>query len=512
MEKDAFAKLLDNSWQTFRQQLLEAFPDDLGVHHTSSLKSPKVDHHSSFKSRKVMESAGVSEITEIDEDVYIAKGMHATEALQTSQRLRVRLGAITSMKLVSGQSLHDAVSSADGTFESDNPYGTPVWSWPSATSQSFRKSVQNVAVTSFTPRRTYNLVPAQALMELFLAEEGGIHKRLFGPRLMTQFQAMKEILLAGDTNRLVAELTFVRINDLATPPEPTHPLMYIEPFVGLLIVCNGIMIGFQTDPLFENWPGWIWFELAFASILLMEIGLRMHLLRCRGYWWGPERLWNWFDVFLAGTGVSDVTIQIATWHKTIPNTMFTAFRCFTGECVNHQGHSITSLLADEFGVIFILSFVASYMLVTMGIFNVILAVYVDITMKAAKEELLKKFAAAHRDFMAMEEAFDFTGKNFNPMPALFTDDDVHEQIEISKELFLVVIQDHSVQRLMDDLDLPPDRANLFEVIDADGSGTLHITELVQGLLKIRGDISKSDTVASLLATKAVQRIDPRSRH
>lgn len=36
---------------------------------------------------------------------------------------------------------------------SDNPYGTPVWSWPSATSQSFRKSVQNVAVTSFTPRR-----------------------------------------------------------------------------------------------------------------------------------------------------------------------------------------------------------------------------------------------------------------------------------------------------------------------------------------------------------------------
>eukprot|EP00434_Breviolum_minutum_P043847 symbB.v1.2.039105.t1/scaffold6352.1/size18804/2 len=57
---------------------------------------------------------------------------------------------------------------------------------------------------------------------------------------------------------------------------------------------------------------------------------------------------------------------------------------------------------------------------------------------------------------------------------------------------------------MDELDLPPDRANLFEVIDADGSGTLHITELVQGLLQIRGEIKKSDTVAALLATKAVQ--------
>ena len=29
-------------------------------------------------------------------------------------------------------------------------------------------------------------------------------------------------------------------------------------------------------------------------------------------------------------------------------------------------------------------------------------------------------------------------KEFNPMPALFTDDDVREEIEISKELFLVV--------------------------------------------------------------------------
>ena len=33
-----------------------------------------------------------------------------------------------------------------------------------------------------------------------------------------------------------------------------------------------------------------------------------------------------------------------------------------------------------------------------------------------------------------------------------------------------------------------------QVIDADGSGTLHVTELVQGLLKIRGELTKSDSV------------------
>ena len=64
-------------------------------------------------------------------------------------------------------------------------------------------------------------------------------------------------------------------------------------------------------------------------------------------------------------------------------------------------------------------------------------------------------------------------------------------LSLAKPCTFEVIQDHKIQELMDELDLPPDRANLFEVIDADGSGTLHITELVQGLLKIRGDVSKS---------------------
>lgn len=188
---------------------------------------------------------------------------------------------------------------------------------------------------------------------------------------------------------------------------------------------------------------------------------------------------------------------------------------------------MTHILAREYGLVFILSYVMSYMLVTMGIFNVILAVYVDITMKAAKEneaqtaeqharesiriarttrELLKKFAAAYHLYQDLEENSSNNMEAFEirASAALFTDDELQENIEITKELFLLVIQDRDVQLLMDDLDLPPDRANLFEIIDADSSGTLHIAELVHGLLKIRGEVNKSDTIATLLATKAVQ--------
>ena len=45
---------------------------------------------------------------------------------------------------------------------------------------------------------------------------------------------------------------------------------------------------------------------------------------------------------------------------------------------------------------------------------------------------------------------------------------MHDKIAITKDLFLLIVQDRAVQKLMDDLDLPHDRANLFEIIDADG--------------------------------------------
>lgn len=116
------------------------------------------------------------------------------------------------------------------------------------------------------------------------------------------------------------------------------------------------------------------------------------------------------------------------------------------------------------------------MLVTMGIFNVILAVYVDITMKAAKEndaqtaeqysresvrvarttrELLKKFATAYHIYHSEDRGrkvpkrLSQTRMN---MGGLYADVGDHEEIAITKDLFLLIIQDRMVQKLMDELD------------------------------------------------------------
>ncbi|CAE7206768.1 unnamed protein product [Symbiodinium necroappetens] len=582
------------------------------------------------------------------------------EARTVRYRLRWRLGAMSSKTIVSGKHIHDAVSTlglttyseedmnefvnllADfiklsfeamdvdetpehdgiqlGWFSSDNMAFRPVWAWPEKVESEIhgpqlKKSVTQKLTTAqdLQPMRSFNVVPAQALMEVLLATEGEVHKKIFGSKRMQQFRALKEILLAADTNRLVAELTFVRINDLAGPAERTNILTIMEPLVALLIVANGVMIGLQTHPGNEDWSGWPALEAAFTCALFLEIGLRMYFMRCRNYCCGPDRYWSYFDVFLAATGLSDAILQavvdetimdangtsllrfcrlirlvrivkvfrikamrdlrlmvkgliagvrtlslaflllfgvlyvisglaaitigsdsktkdlnLDSYFSDIPQTMFTAFRCFTGECTNEFGHPILIELKEAYGLPFVLSYVISYMLVSMGIFNVILAVYVDITMKAAKEndavtaeqysresvrvaratrELLKKFQAAYHKFHEMEED-DSPGRRLSKMKlnkpsTLFAQDGTHD-MEITKEMFLLIIQDRSVQKLMNELDLPPDRANMFEIIDADGSGTLQLAELLHGLLKMRGDISKSDAVAAYLATKAVQ--------
>mmetsp|Transcript_38555 Transcript_38555/g.90582 ORF Transcript_38555/g.90582 Transcript_38555/m.90582 type:complete len:166 (-) Transcript_38555:8-505(-) len=76
--------------------------------------------------------------------------------------------------------------------------------------------------------------------------------------------------------------------------------------------------------------------------------------------------------------------------------------------------------------------------------------------------------------------------------------------QISREVFERVLWHPSVQELLDQLEISQDRAHLFEILDADASGSVEAVELIQGLLHLRGDAKKSDMVANLLAVRASQ--------
>ena len=371
LNRDAFEKHLDTSWQSFRQQLLDVYPSIPSIQSIEIMEASPVDseHRSAeiggFEVTTLVlpsdppPAAGDSANTSFDEPVEDAEaspadacqaswdsmdsddisaddkglllsglgGLSEDEVTGVKDRLRLRLGILSPKTLVSGKTLLDAVAALGLTryteedmnefvnmlgdfisleFEAkpqkrtnqtnestgtssvnslffgheapeplDTKLGKPHWQWPnpmsSQSSPNVRSSasMKNGAVSNVIGQQSrapvlYNMVPAQPLLDIFLAQETDVHKRIFGAKGLNQYRAMKEILLAGDTNRLVAELTFVRINDLAAPPEPMHPIMYLEPLVAILIVGNGIMIGFQTDPSYKEWNGWVYFEIGFA--------------------------------------------------------------------------------------------------------------------------------------------------------------------------------------------------------------------------------------------------------
>lgn len=57
-----------------------------------------------------------------------------------------------------------------------NPTGSAIWDWPDQATASKHRSTFKMAGANCS----YDMVPAQALLQVFLAKNGEIHKRIFG--------------------------------------------------------------------------------------------------------------------------------------------------------------------------------------------------------------------------------------------------------------------------------------------------------------------------------------------
>lgn len=209
------------------------------------------------------------------------------------------------------------------------------------------------------------------------------------------------------------------------------------------------------------------------------------------------------------------------YFSSVPRCMFLAFRCFTGECGDAQGRSIVAHLSMEFGFQFDLPYIMSSMVMNFGIFNLIIAVYIESTLDAAKsghspeqsrehivqmanaiKKLLKRIIYLTRCLEAADASTDLS--LFEKNAVMYKYEDCEEEVDISKEIFNRILRDPIVKSCMDALDVPVNRMHLFETLDADGSGSLLLTELVHGIVATRGEPRKSDTVACLLSIRKMQ--------
>lgn len=430
------------------------------------------------------------------------------------------------------------------------------------------------------------------------------------------YDIVREMLISGVANKIVAEMTNMPVKDLASPEKSMSIEDMAEPVMVLMVVFHTTLIGVQSDSSLEGWVAWEVLDVIFNIVYLIEFSVRIFLNKKKlwEFCFGPGCTWNWLDVSLLvlslleyltsvpsdalrilrllrlfrlfrvfrlsacsdlafmlkglmgglrilvsamvllfsllyaiallminTIGKSDRSMELfgedaEHYFSTVPRCMFVAFRCFLGECGDAYGVSLISLMSKELGVQFELPFVIATMVINFGIFNLIIAVYVEATLEAARQSASPEEVKAHTRLVATSvkrlvkravavEALirkarrtmptcvmkSVTGDLTEPRGDAFRVplhahelEDVTSEVDINKDLFTTMLLDPVIQNCLDDLQVPPNRINLFEALDSDGSGSIGLIELIGGILAIRGEVKKSDTIACLLSVRCLQ--------
>eukprot|EP00929_Paragymnodinium_shiwhaense_P101263 TRINITY_DN6421_c0_g2_i4.p1 TRINITY_DN6421_c0_g2~~TRINITY_DN6421_c0_g2_i4.p1 ORF type:complete len:805 (+),score=211.65 TRINITY_DN6421_c0_g2_i4:172-2586(+) len=240
-----------------------------------------------------------------------------------------------------------------------------------------------------------------------------------------------------------------------------------------------------------------------------------------------------FCIFLMGIVMRKLTGESQPEFGTLQAAMFTLFRCLTDGCVAYNGTPLQERLRFDYGLVWMVAYILTFLFVTIGIFNLIMAIFIDNVVTAhvqRKQQALGENAGfmevriheviAQRFLECKEEEAaaldeDDGHELHNPLDAL-TAEGKARQIELRKEKtdsFLASLDEEEcvvtkdifnnwlmhpeIIDLLEQIEVETStKYELFDALDVDGGGELTIEELVSGLMKLRGPISKIDIVAS----------------
>jgi len=232
--------------------------------------------------------------------------------------------------------------------------------------------------------------------------------------------------------------------------------------------------------------------------------------------------------------------------SSVSASMFTLFRCFTDACETYDGDPIPEQLYVRYGEIFKYFYILITMLVTVGLFNLIMAVFIDNVTKsqvqrkqkelgesaemteAALKMVLAKFineprAGDNSKFMlkrisddAMKKLASLTdaGRSRSQMEQKRIANEAFKVLEechinITREVFQAWLKDPEFVRVLEEAEVDiSNKFELFNILDVDSGGELSVEELLNGLMGLRGDVSKGDVVSILLRVRDIlQRVE-----
>lgn len=251
--------------------------------------------------------------------------------------------------------------------------------------------------------------------------------------------------------------------------------------------------------------------------------------------------------------------EVVEEFSTIDRSMFTLFRCATQTCETITGDPIPEALFSAFGWRFQIIYILTTMLVTVGLFNLIMAVFIDNVTKSQNQRkqkelgesaemtecalkmMLAKFINEPRAGQGLARGFGplRLGDNSKDMLKRISDDALKKlasltdagrsrnqaeqrrvaneafnlleecHINITREVFQAWLKDPEFVKVLEEAEVDiSNKFELFNILDVDSGGELSVEELLNGLMGLRGDVSKGDVVSILLRVRdLLQRVE-----
>jgi len=217
---------------------------------------------------------------------------------------------------------------------------------------------------------------------------------------------------------------------------------------------------------------------------------------------------------------------VSIYFDTVPRSMFTTFRCSFGDCTTDGGAPIFEGAYTEAytGYGYSLLYCGFVFFITVGLFNVIAAIFVESTMNSAAglekarktqrsaDQLLwannvSKFISCMCEVAGSVKNADGTGE-LSRTPS---------SSELSQTASNVISHDFPVSVIDECVTLPrakealrnldiceDDFGQLSDILDPDNGGSLGVLDVVDGLRRLRGDPRRSDIVTIDLMIRSMQ--------
>merc|ERR1719433_2265360 len=202
------------------------------------------------------------------------------------------------------------------------------------------------------------------------------------------------------------------------------------------------------------------------------------------------------------------------------------------------------LLWDVYGWGVVVIYVITILFAFFGLFNLIMALFVEKTLAGAETITTKRFDGQYWEHVGVARKLQEVvmklcqGKQLKAQPTLkerrisqvrgiinfwpcgkvsqrqdCTEehkaakvDYANLQVHINRKDFEAVVRNEEVSGLLDSLEVSvTSAAKLFDILDCNGSGWVDIAEMAEGLVKMRGPVDKGDIVSTVLMVRHVQK-------